>query len=407
MDSTLGLINTGYPYFLRKFRKQDSDILKTRLLLKKAIVMKGEEAAALFYDREKFKREGAVPKRLKKTLFGQGGVQGLDDEAHRQRKELLMSCMSEESMGKLQEYFIGHWERSLNEWQRSRTINFMTEVEKILCRAACEWTGIPLPEEDVEKRTEQLTLLIESAAAVGPRHYKGRNTRDELEEWLGYLVREIRSHRLQISEDSIIYAFSMHEDPNGEYLDDRIVAVELLNLIRPIVAIARYITFTALALYEHPEYRQKLKRDDGDLYHDFIQEVRRYYPFFPFVAAKVRRTFKWNDVKFPKGRRVLLDLYATNHDERIWTEPGKFYPERFEEWKDNAFNFIPQGGGDHHRNHRCAGEWITIKLTQTALVLLVEKMDYTVPRQNFKIDLSEMPARPKSGFKMKKVRRIS
>lgn len=37
--------------------------------------LKGPEAAALFYDPERFKREGAMPSPIRKTLLGEGGVQ--------------------------------------------------------------------------------------------------------------------------------------------------------------------------------------------------------------------------------------------------------------------------------------------------------------------------------------------
>ncbi|WP_424493016.1 cytochrome P450 [Salinimicrobium sp. GXAS 041] len=403
MESTLGIACAGYPYFLKKFRKQQKDIYKTRILLKKAIVMKGEDAAKLFYDTEYFQRKGAAPKRLQKTLFGVDGVQGLDGEAHRHRKKLFMEFMGGDSLDKLQELFIKHWKVSIPGWKKAKSIVLFSEAEKILCKAACEWAGVPLPEEDVEKRTRQMDLLIASAAAVGPKHSRGRKAREEAEEWLAKLVTEIRGNRLQISEDSIIYKFSTGQ---GNFLNARIVAVELLNLIRPVVAISRYIVFAAVALHENPEYRQKLKRDDGKLLQNFVQEVRRFYPFFPFVAAKVRKKFRFKDVTFPKGRRVLLDLYATNHDERIWEKPGVFSPERFNGWKKDPFDFIPQGGGDHHKNHRCAGEWITINITKTALALLLAKMDYTVPKQNVKIDLSKMPALPASGFKIKKIKLI-
>lgn len=46
---------------------------------------------------------------------------------------------------------------------------------------------------------------------------------------------------------------------------------------------------------------------------------------------------------------MFLDLYGTNHDENIWEKPSQFIPERFATWQENAFNFIPQGGG-HYQN---------------------------------------------------------
>tara|TARA_R100001369_G_scaffold49810_2_gene76568 strand:+ start:243 stop:476 length:234 start_codon:yes stop_codon:yes gene_type:complete len=58
--------------------------------------MSGPEAARLFYDSSRFMRHGAMPKAIQKTLLGQGGVQGLDDEAHRHRKQPFMTPMTHE-----------------------------------------------------------------------------------------------------------------------------------------------------------------------------------------------------------------------------------------------------------------------------------------------------------------------
>ncbi|WP_222707250.1 cytochrome P450 [Pontibacter qinzhouensis] len=52
---------------------------------------------------------------------------------------------------------------------------------------------------------------------------------------------------------------------------------------------------------------------------------------------------------------MLLEVYGTHHDPELWENPEEFRPERFRDWKRIPFDFIPQGGGDHHTDHRCAG----------------------------------------------------
>ncbi len=60
----------------------------------------------------------------------------------------------------------------------------------------------------------------------------------------------------------------------------------------------------------------------------FVQEVRRTSPFFPAVAVRVLHDFKWRGYRFPKYTRVILGLYATNHDPKPWESPHEFRPER-------------------------------------------------------------------------------
>ena len=92
----------------------------------------------------------------------------------------------------------------------------------------------------------------------------------------------------------------------------------------------------------------------------FANEVRRFYPFFPVISGTVRREFEWLGRRFEPGDRAILDLYATNHDRRIWDEPRRFLPERFESWDGDPNTLVPQGGGDAATGHRCPGEAATI-----------------------------------------------
>jgi fatty-acid peroxygenase len=121
----------------------------------------------------------------------------------------------------------------------------------------------------------------------------------------------------------------------------------------------------------------------------------------------VRRDFEWQGYRFPQGRRVLLDLYGTNHDARSWETPETFRPERFVDWDRGPFNFVPQGGGDHHMHHRCPGEWITIELMKQASEVLSRSIRYDVPEQDLRIDYSRLPALPRSRFIIKNVGQTS
>ncbi|WP_338666250.1 hypothetical protein VQH23_25910 (plasmid) [Pararoseomonas sp. SCSIO 73927] len=69
-------------------------MFEARLLLRRTICMKGPEAAALLCDVDRFGRRGAMPVRIQKTLLGRGGVQGLDDAAHRHRKAMFMTGLA-------------------------------------------------------------------------------------------------------------------------------------------------------------------------------------------------------------------------------------------------------------------------------------------------------------------------
>jgi fatty-acid peroxygenase len=403
-DSTIALARDGYRFFAKRRQRYASDLFQTRLLFRPTVCMAGREAATIFYDAERFERRNAAWRRVRRTLVGEGGVQGLDGDAHRCRKRMLMSIMTPGGIRELVELFTTDWDASLDRWARADRIVFYDEVAQVLCRVVCAWAGVPLDPAQVPGRTDDLHALIEGAAAVGPRHARGRAARKRSERWVGEIIERVRRGTLQPPQGSALQAIAWHREPEGRLLDRRVAAVDLLNVLRPTVAVDRFLTFAAVALHEYPPWRERLRARDADL-EPFVQEVRRFYPLFPAAVARVRTPFTWNGFHFPRGRRVLLDLYGTDHDPRLWEEPDEFRPQRFQSWGGDAYGFIPQGGGDHYDHHRCPGEWITIELMKAGLAQLTRAMDYDVPEQDLRISLRRIPTIPASRFVMADVRR--
>ncbi|WP_342560158.1 cytochrome P450 [Psychrobacillus sp. FSL W7-1457] len=403
LDHSLTLLREGYMFLANRRKSFASNIFETRLLGQKAICMGGEEAAKLFYDNDKFIRTGAAPKRLQKTLFGVGGVQGLDEEEHRNRKGMFMSIMTPNHLERLNHLTQKYWDIKSKEWEQKDQVVLYDESRELLCKLACEWAGVPLNDDEVKKRTEQLTKLFESASALGPEHWMGRHARKELEDWIGELVEQVRNSQLQPPDGTALNSFSFHKDIDGKLLDKEIVAVEVLNIIRPIVAISVYITFTGLAVHQYPENKPKLLKEDEFL-QMFVQEVRRFYPFFPATIARVKKDFIWNDFQFEEGTLTLLDLYGTNHDPHLWDNPEIFNPDRFAQWDESPFSFIPQGGGDFNMGHRCAGEWVTIEVMKVSLQYLANKLAYDLPNQDLSYSMVSIPSLPHSKVIMANVK---
>lgn len=405
IDHSLSLIREGYMYILNRTKSFNSNVFETRLLGKKAICMAGREAAEVFYDSEKFKREGAAPNRAVQTLFGKNGVQALDGKNHQHRKEMFMSIMSPEGLDKLTSITKDQWEKALDRWEQMDEVILYEEAKEIMCRVACQWAGVPVQEDEVERLTNDLGAMFESAAEIGPSHWLGRNARNRVEKWVGELIDKVRDGKENPSQNTVFHKFAWHRDLEGNLMDTETAAVEVINILRPIVAIAIFINFVALAVLHYPEEREKLKFGDKKYAQMFVQEVRRFYPFFPFVAALVKNDFTWNGYKFEKDTLTLLDLYGTNHDPEVWENPDSFNPERFARWVASPFSFIPQGGGDYFMGHRCAGEWVTIEVMKVGLDYLANRMEYEVPDQDLSYSMVSIPSIPHSKVVLKNIKR--
>src|SRR5690606_14711135 len=109
----------------------------------------------------------------------------------------------------------------------------------------------------------------------------------------------------------------------------------------------------ALALHSHPASRDWLRADPSEeRTRAFVQEVRRFYPFFPLQAARAARDVDWGGEDIAEGQLVVVDLHGTNHDPRLYEKPYDFVPERFLDRRPTAYDLVPQGGGDHRTGHR-------------------------------------------------------
>lgn len=395
-DHTVAFLSDPYRFIGERCRAEAGDVFETRLLFKRTLCLSGPEAAALFYDLNRFQRQDAAPEPVRATLFGKGGVQGLDDAAHRQRKALFMRLTHGDALQGLLAHAADAWRECADEWLvLGEELVFYDAMRTLLTRAACRWAGLPQTEGDWPERTRQLSALFDEAAAPGLGHVRARMARGEAETWLADLIEDARAGRTDLPEDCATWAVAWHRDADDALMPPRIAAVELLNLLRPTVAVSVYLVLLVHALALHPQYRAPLAAGDSVLADAFIQEVRRWYPFFPAVAARVRHDFLWQGQFFREGRRVMLDLYGTNHDPCSWADPEAFLPERFLSQTPTPFNFIPQGGAEAAGNHRCPGEAITVALMHQAMQMLLQHLEYEVTTQNLALDYSRLPALPR------------
>jgi fatty-acid peroxygenase len=404
LDSTLSLLAEGYTFISSRCRRYASDVFEARLMGQRVFCTSGAEAARMFYTRDRFTRRRAVPATAVALLQDWRSVQQLDGASHRHRKRMFVSlAMEPDRVQQLAALSRHEWDQRAALWQRRSSVVVHDEAQEVLCGAVCAWAGLPLTADEVARHAREFGAMIEGAGSVGPRQLRGHLLRARSERWGREVISLIRRAGVDAGSPGAASIIAWHRDEHGRLLDDATAAVELLNVLRPAVAVARFFSFAVLALYEHPEWRARVRNDDAAL-ERFVQEVRRYYPFFPAVGGRVLTGFEWRGYTFTKGTWVLLDLYGTNHDPRIWADPEAFRPDRFAGWDGDPFTLIPQGGGSHGEGHRCPGEDITVALMKTA-VRHFASLAYDVPRQDLTIDLARLPALPRSGLVISNVRR--
>ncbi|MBQ1116497.1 cytochrome P450 [Streptomyces anulatus] len=401
VDSTLPLLLQGYAWLPDRRRRSGGAPVRTRLLGKKAIALHGPAAVRFFYDEKHIRRQEALPQPVIDTLFGRGAVHTLDGERHRVRKALFTGLLKDPSAVRdLSRQVGGELERARPAWSRKDRVVLFDELAKVLTRAVHTWAGVPLDEDALTRTSRDLIAMVDGFAAVGPRHLAARRARGRQEERLESLVEAARADAGPeggVPGPTVFRTIAAHRNADGSPLTPRTAAVELLNVLRPTVAITWFAVFAAHALHRHPEHREPLAGDDGtEFAWAFAQEVRRFYPFAPFVGGLAAERLEWAGQTITPGTMVLLDLYGLDHDADLWPEPYRFDPSRFLAGAAPADALVPQGGGPAD-GHRCPGEDVTVAVLAT-MARFLARLPYAVIEQDLRIPLRRIPTAPRSGF---------
>ena len=395
-------LDEGY-LLLSELRKEaKAPVVKARLLNKEVIAIYGKEAAKKFYDPRNFKREGAMPKIVLKTLFGENGVQTLDGQAHEHRKTIFMDLMTPKRMEEYHRILDKNLTQKLDRQQGQ--FELFDLAKDVLFRSICEWAGIDLSQltkKEVDQLAEYQISMISSAVTNPATHIKGIDNRKKSEKWAQSLIENARINPVAGKEDVALYAFAKATDDHGELLPIDVAAVELLNVIRPTVALTVWIALMGHALFSRPDIYQRLHAEFDQLQDSFIQEMRRYYPFFPMLPAFAIQDVEVDGYLIPKDSWVVLDLYGTNHDDRMIETPEVFRISRYLGKEkhisyDEEYEMIAQGGGKFKTMHRCAGEWITLHTLRVFSDQLVNKYQFSIPEQDWSIPMNQFPTYPKS-----------
>lgn len=358
------------------------------------------EAVQLFYDEQRFRRAGAMPRFVRGPLFGAGAVHGLDDEQHALRKSMFLELLSPDAAEVIAAAAAREWAELVG--APKRRIELFSAAIRVHADAVCDWAAVPA-EHRYPNLADDLAAMVDGFGSIGMRHLRAVSARRRVDRWSTRLVRAVRSGVVKAPPQSALARVSTQCELDGGLLDAQVAGVELVNMLRPTVAVAWFVVFAALAMHDQPELQPRLAAGDDELLESFGHELRRAYPFVPVLAARARADFDWQGRRVHRGQRAILDVYGTLHNPQVWREPDRFDVDRFRDEQPDPYLFIPQGGGPPD-GHRCPGERIAVELIKAATRWLCS-LDYQVPAQDLRLRLARMPARPRHGFVMTDVRR--
>lgn len=157
----------------------------------------------------------------------------------------------------------------------------------------------------------------------------------------------------------------------------------------------------------HPDIQSKAQREidsvlgsrpvsDSDLARlpyltAVVKETLRMHPPGPLLswARLAIHDTKVGDHFVPAGTTAMVNMWSITHDEKVWSDPQEFKPERFME-EDVAImggdlRLAPFGAG----RRVCPGKSMGLSTVQLWLAQLLQKFDWAPSSVDGGVDLSE------------------
>ena len=123
-----------------------------------------------------------------------------------------------------------------------------------------------------------------------------------------------------------------------------------------------------------------------------VKETLRLHPPAPLILPReCAQACEINGFHIPVKTKVFINVWAIARDPNYWSEPERFYPERFIDssidFKGCNFEYIPFGAG----RRICPGSTFGLKNVELALAFLLYHFDWKLPNgmKNEDLDMTE------------------
>lgn len=106
----------------------------------------------------------------------------------------------------------------------------------------------------------------------------------------------------------------------------------------------------------------------------FIREVLRLYPPSPHILRDARTDVEIEGVRIPEGATVWLPQWVLHRDDRFWTDPRTFRPQRWltGDATPNDDCYLPFGAGPR----RCLGQYLADAEMQLVFAELIDRFRF-------------------------------
>lgn len=300
-------------------------------------------------------------------LFGSGSVFGLEGDAHRRRRRLLAPPFHGKSMKNYESIIEEETLREMAGWPEGESFATLPPMMRITLNAILRAVfGAEGAELDELRRLipPWVTLGSRLAALPKPKRYPRFGPWGRLDKWrrqyddvLEKLIAAERADPNFAERTDVLALLLRSTYDDGAAMSHREIGDELLALL----AAGHETTASTLGwaferISRHPDLLRALVEEaDGggnELRQATILEVQRARTVIDFAGRHVYpETFRLGEWVIPRGYSIIVGIAQLHDNPELFSDPGRFDPQRFIGTKPSALFWVPFGGG----TRRCVG----------------------------------------------------
>ena len=355
--------------FFTEFKSTYGDVFKVRIGMDSQIVLGGTDTnkKILVKEAKNFESKEAWEAGLG-DLFP-NSLMLMDGDEHKYHRSIMQDAFKKEPMGGYLSLMPGIIKNQLKSLSADGSYEMFPFYKNLTLSLATQVFFDLSPDQDLTKINRAITDIVAAAAALPvnlpfTKYRQGINGRKYLKKYFASIIQDRREN----PGEDLFSKFCVAKNEEGKsFTDEEIIDHLIFVLMASHDTTAITLTWISYFLAKYPDWQRQVREEIAGVnsdelsiadlrefrtLSDVLKETLRVHPPLTMVARKTAQAMEVEGLMIPKDTLVSCSFHLSHNDERVWTNPDQFDPERFsiqrKEHMKCPYAYAPFGAGPHH-----------------------------------------------------------
>ena len=382
--------------YLQAEKQKNGDVFKGSNPLGYSVILTKPEAnKILLVDQAKSTSNQLAWELALGELFP-NGLMLMDGDKHKTHRSIILEAFKPRPMQGYLDELPAVFESEFEKLDGRSDFDALPFFKRLTLKIAAKiFFGFDL-KDDINQIDKAITAIVEASTALPlklpfTRYQKGINGRAFLVDYFKQVLPERRSR----PGTDLFSRLCEATNESGERLSDQEIIDHLIFVLMAAHdTTAITLTWMSYFMAKYPDWQVKMRQEAAELKTGqplklsdlraldsaslVLKETLRIHPPLILIPRFLTEELELEGQRLPAGTVVNTVLQMTHQDERVWTDPELFDPERFNaERKEHnrcPFAYMPFGAGNHH----CIGFQFAEMSAKLDISMLVDRFELSL-----------------------------